>query len=239
MLYSKAPITEATIDLWIAPSEDFTLPRLEAFQSLIDGYLDKQNLHFDEFLIQPEPHTTAHRSQQFGYRFINSDKRRVIQARVNGFAFTLLAPYERWETFSAEAKQMWERFRTHLSPLVVTRFGLRYINRLDVPFSSIELKNYLTTVPEIAEGVPQVLQRYFMQLVLPMDELHATAIINQALVPPPVPDTTSIMFDIDLFRDTDIPQDEEGIWRAFDQLRDGKNQIFNASLTNVAKGLIE
>lgn len=121
----------------------------------------------------------------------------------------------------------------------MTRLAVRYINRLDVPSPTIELKEYLATVPEIAEGMPQVLQGYFMQLLLPMEANHATAIINQALVPPPEADTTSIMLDIDLYRDRDVPQDEEGIWLAFGQPREGKNQIFNASLTGKAKGLIE
>ena len=150
-----------------------------------------------------------------------------------------MAPYERWETFSAEARRIWEQFRNHVEPLEVTRLAVRYINRLDVPSPTIELKEYLATVPEIAEGMPQVLQGYFMQLLLPMEANHATAIINQALVPPPEADTTSIMLDIDLYRDRDVPQDEEGIWLAFGQPREGKNQIFNASLTGKAKGLIE
>jgi uncharacterized protein (TIGR04255 family) len=47
------------------------------------------------------------------------------------------------------------------------------------------------------------------------------------------------MLDIDMFRDQDVPQDEQGIWQAFGQLRDGKNQIFDASLTESAKGLIK
>ncbi len=240
MLYSKAPITEATIDLRVTLPEDFALSRLEAFQSVLgEGYVEKQNLHFNEFLIQPEAHTTAHRTQQIGYRFIHADKRRVIQARIDGFSFTLLAPYEYWETFSAEAQRLWSQFRDHVLPLSVTRLGVRYINRLDVPSPAIELKEYLATVPEIAAGIPQVLQGYFMQLVLPMEAMHATAVINQALVPPPIQDTTSIMLDIDLFRDQDVPQEEKGIWQAFGLLREGKNQIFNASLTDKAKGLIE
>jgi uncharacterized protein (TIGR04255 family) len=77
-----------------------------------------------------------------------------------------------------------------------------------------------------------------MQLVLPVEEVKAIAIINQALVPPLIPDTTAIMLDIDLYRDSDVPQSESEIWAAFAQLREGKNLIFNASLTEKAKGLI-
>ncbi len=240
MLYSKAPITEATIDVRVTVPENLSLTRLEALQSVLDeSYTEKQNVHFNQFLVQPEAHATQHRSQQIGYRFVNADRRRIVQARADGFSFSLLAPYERWETFSQEARHLWERFRDHIQPLAVTRLGVRYINRLDVPSPNIELRDYLSTVPEIADGLPQVLQRYFMQLVLPMEAIHATAVINQALVQSPEPDKTSIMLDIDLFRDQEVPQDEEGIWQAFGQLRQGKNQIFDASLTQRAKGLIE
>src|SRR5689334_8455149 len=144
MLYSKAPITEATIDLRVAVPEDFALARLDAFQSVLsDGYDEKQNIHFEEFLVQPQAHATTHRSQQIGFRFVKSDRRRIVQARMNGFAFSLLAPYERWEIFANEARMLWDRFRDHVSPVAVTRLGVRYINRLDVPSPSIELKEYL------------------------------------------------------------------------------------------------
>jgi len=240
MLYSKAPITEATIDIRVTLPEDFTLAHLEAFEVVLgQNYSEKQNLHIDEFLVQPDAHASEHRTQQIGYRFVNADKRRIVQARSDGFAFSLLAPYEHWEAFSQEARSLWRQFCDHVKPVTITRLGVRYINRLDIPSATIELKKYLATVPEIADGMPQVLQRYFMQLVLPMDEIRATAIINQALVPPPVPETTSIMLDIDLFRDQDVPQGEQGIWQAFDELRNAKNLIFDASLTESAKGLIK
>lgn len=239
MLYSKAPITEATIDLRIALPEDFTPGHLEAFQApLGDAYSEKQDILVDEWLVEPGARGASYSNQQIGYRFVNADKRRIVQARRDGFAFSLLAPYERWEKFSQEARGIWEQFRDHVRPAAIGRLSVRYINRLDIPAASVELKKYLATVPEIADGMPQTIQSYFMQIVLPMEDAHATAIVNQALVPPPVPGTTSILLDIDLFRDQDVPQDEQGIWQAFEELRTAKNRIFDATLTQDAKELI-
>lgn len=240
MLYSKAPITEATLDIRVSAIQTIPLDRLEALQVMLgEGYIEKQNLQFSEFLVQPEIQASAHRAQQIGFRFIHSDKRRIVQARIDGFAFSLLAPYESWESFSQEAQKLWARYREHIQPDAITRLAVRYINQLDVPSPTVELKDYLATVPEIAPGLPQVLERYFMQLVLRMDENQARAIINQGLVPPPIPQTTSIILDIDVFRDESVPQDEQGIWYAFEDLRKGKNRIFDASITERAKGMFK
>ena len=240
MIYSKAPITEATIDFCVILPEGFEDTLLDSFQAdLGEGYKERQDLTMEEIVVDTSTNHSSHNSTKFGFRFVNIDKRRVVQASKNGFSYSILSPYVGWEEFSSEARTLWERYRSHINPLSVTRIGIRYINRLDVPLQSIELKEYLATFPEIAEGIPHVLNRYFMQLVIPIDSIKSTAIINQALVPPQVSGTTSIMLDIDLFRDQDAPQDEIQIWETLERLREVKNQIFNSTLTEKAKELIQ
>ena len=237
MLYSNAPIIEATIDLCVELPERFEFGLLESFQSeLGEDFPYRQDISVDEFAVQPQQ--SIYTRKLIGYRFLSANLRKIVQARSNGMSYTALAPYEGWEAFALEARTFWDKYRQHLKPTSVSRLGVRYINRLDVPMQTVELKDYLATFPEIARGMPQILNSYFMQLALPMETFQATAVINQAIVPPPVIGTTSIMLDIDLFRDQNTPQDENSIWQAFELLRDGKNQIFNLCLTEKAKGLI-
>ena len=109
---------------------------------------------------------------------------------------------------------------------------------LDIPLASVEPKQYLRTVPEISEDLSQSVFSYFMQIVIPREAIQAVAVINQSLVPPPKPETTSIILDIDLFREQDIPSTEEGVWALMEQLRNDKNEIFKACLTQEAEVLI-
>lgn len=144
----------------------------------------------------------------------------------------------RCEPIREEARRLWTLYRSVVHPDGVTRLGLRYINRLDIPEAPIELKDYLRTVPEISPDLPQIVSHYYMQVVIPMDDLAATAIVNQTLLPSSSPSATSILLDIDLFRQEDLPDDEEGIWDLCEKMRAGKNRISQACITERTKELI-
>lgn len=51
-----------------------------------------------------------------GFLLSSSDKLRIVQARLDGFTFSRLAPYETWERLRDEAKSAWRiRKRTYRS----------------------------------------------------------------------------------------------------------------------------
>jgi uncharacterized protein (TIGR04255 family) len=63
-------------------------------------------------------------------------------------------------------------------------------------------------------------------------------VLNEAMVPPPRDNVASVLLDIDLYRDTDIPTEDEAIWAIFEQLRVRKNEAFEACITDAARKLI-
>jgi uncharacterized protein (TIGR04255 family) len=113
--------------------------------------------------------TTASQAQ-VGYDFPSGDGKQIFQARLDGFAFSRLAPYDCWESFRDEGRRLWEIYRTVAQPEVVTRIGVRYINRLDLPLQNLDFKHYLRTVPEVSPDLPQGLSGYFMQLRIPLED---------------------------------------------------------------------
>jgi uncharacterized protein (TIGR04255 family) len=76
-----------------------------------------------------------------------------------------------------------------------------------------------------------------MQLHQPHDDIKAMCIINQALVPPEMPETVGVILDVDLYRTSDLPQDEDGIWSMFDLLRDRKDDVFEGCITEKTREL--
>lgn len=240
MRYSKAPIIEATIDIQTTLPEDFDTTKLKEFQSVLGSdYLEANEVRTETITLDTLTGDQTRSTELLGYRFLSTSRQFIVQVRKNGFSFSILAPYENWRKYASEARRIWVQFRDQFPPETITRLGVRYINQLDIPASSIVLKDYFNTVPEIAEGIPQLVNQYFMQLVIPMEQIQAQAILNQAIVPPAIPDTTSLMFDIELFRTQEVPEEENAIWEVFDLLREGKNLIFDASLTARAKELIQ
>ncbi len=63
-------------------------------------------------------------------------------------------------------------------------------------------------------------------------------IIHESLVPPESTDVISIILDLDLFRQQVWQSGDEAIWHFLDQLRERKNQVFKASITQKTKELI-
>jgi uncharacterized protein (TIGR04255 family) len=171
--------------------------------------------------------------------YASEDQKQVYQTRLDGFAFSRLAPYESWERFSNEARRLWQAYRECLKPVAVTRLAVRYVNRLDIPGERIEIKDYLRTSPEIGQDLPQNLDSYFMQLQIPMDDIRCKLVLNETIGQPSQVDHISLILDIDLFRTEDIPEEEESIWELFEALRRRKNEVFEACITDRARELFE
>ena len=163
-----------------------------------------------------------------------------FQATLQGFTFNRLAPYNSWEEFSNDARNLWEIYKDICKPAFVTRAAVRYINRIDIPVQGpIKLQDYLKTAPDIASGLPQKnLSSFFMQLQIPQEDLNCMLVINETLALPPSPGFISVIFDIDLFRQQAWQSDDEDIWDFLTQLRERKNQVFRESITEKTEELI-
>lgn len=116
--------------------------------------------------------------------------------------------------------------------------SLKYVNRFDIPLPLRDFKDYFLTIPEIAPGVLQGLAGFFMQLQIPYPDVEAMLVLTQTLVPPPKAGLVSVVLDIELGRANNIPSDDDGLWQLLDQLREKKNSIFEACITDAARGLI-
>lgn len=77
-----------------------------------------------------------------------------------------------------------------------------------------------------------------MQLQLPQDDIKAMLVLTEAKAQGP-PDKLSILLDIDVFRDTEIPSDEAALWQLLEQFHVRKNEIFEASITDATRRLID
>ncbi|MHC5825617.1 MAG: TIGR04255 family protein, partial [Nostoc sp.] len=124
------------------------------------------------------------------------------------------------------------------NPKTILRLAVRYINRLDIPLPIGDLKEYLRTFPEVSANLPQGLSGYFMQLQIPQDNLGAMLVLNETIVSPPAPDVVSVLLDIDIFKERDIPNYEVEIWDFVEQLHNLADEVFEACITERTRELI-
>jgi uncharacterized protein (TIGR04255 family) len=242
--YSKAPITEALIDLRVVPLEENSLKVIQGLQQrLSEDYPECEDMIFAQGQFQQiGSNVTATASQSpLGYRFISSDRKKVFQARLDGFTLSQLEPYENWEILRNEAKRLWELYIEVSQPKSVERVAVRYINRLDLPLEpshSLDFKDYLRTVPEISEGIAQGLSGYFMQLQIPQSDLDAMLLLNEAIIPSSKDGVVSVLLDIDLSQLASFPIDNDNYWKILDEFRFRKNEIFEACITDKLRELL-
>ncbi len=231
----RAPITEATIDIQVALSPDVNLEMLRAFYRGLERRfpLVEDRIRFGatvEVNKAAVPKMTSQGPTPDGLLMRSESEALVVQARLDGFSVNKLAPYEKWDVLRGQAQELWQRYLEMAHPVAVKRLAVRYINRIELE-PGVDFKESILTIPEIALGIPQGLPEYFMRLVIP-HESGSTAIVTEASLPRTHEDLPAMLFDIDVFRFTNIlAGDFEEIWPLLEELRAYKNMIFFNSIT--------
>ena len=179
-------------------------------------------------------------SQTLGVRLTNAKADRILQLRRQGMSYSHMQPYSEWETFSEEMRPLLEGFVREFKAVFVSRFAVRYINRIVVP-QDVDLDTYLNLSPRLIGEVSSDVQGYFMQLVLPQKDLgpEYTAIVNSGLEAMPDPKSMAVLLDIDVFCTKEAPMELDAIWTVLRTLRDRKNKIFESAITDEVRRMIE
>ena len=236
--YEHAPITEALIDVRIESSSSLTLRDLEGLHAQIREYYPKRKSRYHvegQFSAGAQVGALA-KQTQIGFVFVSSDELQLFQARIDGFTFSRLRPYGNWNELRTEARRLWGLYRKAIGDAKIIRTAVRYINQIDIPQSSIDYKDYFRTTPEVSPDLPQGLSGFLMQLQFPLLEVAGTLILTQMAVPPLQPQTSSVILDIDAFKDGVLDSDGDA-WALLEKLRDCKNQFFFGSITDKTRGL--
>lgn len=241
-LLKNAPITEALIDIRVRIKEDFSVERfLLLYDAIVDKYPQKKARHKWEGRFEfkkGETPISASTETVDGYIFTSADGKQLCQARIDGFTFNKLKPYDKWETFRDEALRLWQLYKGVISP-EITRVALRFINKIDIPLSPqtvLDFDDYLTAGPNVPKGLPQGIGSFLTRIVIHDPDIDAVTIITQAFEQIVDPKFVPIIFDIDVFKQREVMSEEEA-WRTLEKLRHFKNKIFFESITEKAKEL--
>ncbi len=239
--FPNAPIVEALLDIRAKLPDDVTLEKLAEFQEPIkEKYPERRERHPWQTGIQFKPGASPSMIDQSGgpdgYLFVTADGRQIVQVRKDGFTFSWLKPYDRWDSLRDEARVHWESFLRSFGPEDVSRIAIRYINRIEIPLPMKDFKEYILTVPEIAPGIPDKLRGFFLRLVIPHDDLDCVAIVTET-IEPPRENALPLIFDVDIYREQAFDPDDEEMWTAFGHLQEFKNEVFFKSITEKTKEL--
>lgn len=243
-LLLRAPIREAVIDIQVPVGDKPDFEVLEELARSSGGYPTVQRgFHVaTEFELDFDPEAddgpTLPKPRRSGFRAISEDELQVAQFRWNGFAFSRLAPYESWDQLRQAAAPLWQRYRERIAPKYATRVSLRYVNhiRLSYPFDP---GDYFTAMPRYPDAWPQNVSSFVFRQTVHDQPSGLSANVMHALVDDVDEDKIGVIFDIEAYAEGPISLGDETLWGTLGHLRDLKNRVFFAGITDKTVSLFE
>ena len=176
-----------------------------------------------------------------GYKLTGREEVDLLMLGSDRIGTIRLAPYDGWENFIARAKRNYETLRKVSGSLTLTRMATRYINRLDIPIergSPINVSDFILVDPRIPRTISRI-NMFSTHFVGVVPEIEGQVNVTVGTVPSPLIDHGSLLLDIDLFKEQNLPRREEGVWEVLETLRQQKNAIFESFVTDRARELFD
>jgi len=170
----------------------------------------------------------AQRRADLGWKYQAGTE--VAQFRVDGFTFSRLEPYTTWGEVFGEAVRLWTIYVDVAKPKQLSRIAVRYINRMIVS-GNRNINDFLAAPPMLPSPIPPVIRDFLTRVHVADEPRNSAAVIVQALEPQFDPNVMSLLLDIDAYHEADISPDDPGLPDLFQRLRELKNEIFYASIT--------
>jgi uncharacterized protein (TIGR04255 family) len=239
--YKRPPITEAVIQIAFAAKLD---------DKAINAAAKKVNRNYSGTPTQLQDvnyninvdHDQLIKNTEHYYRLSSGDMTQICLIRKQSFSVSQLAPYTSWGEFISRFERDYRLFIEKVGYMEVSRIGVRYINRIDIPFSLenpiINENEYLNIFPTYPPMLG-ILSAYAIQQRSAIEELKSNLTINSAIVPSPLLNHMSIMFDQDIGREVELPNKIEEIVEFLDLVRIKKNEIFECCVTDKSRDLFQ
>jgi uncharacterized protein (TIGR04255 family) len=227
----KAPIVEAVLDIRVVPSVKWDEASLQAeLKQRFPDFPKHEIMRETRFQLPPgKPAPVVEDFGCVGFKLRSSDNLHIVQFNKGSFVFSRLKPYEDWEQFSREALRAWAIYCELLKPSEVRRVGLRFINRIAIKQSKIELSDYYKYPPEPLKELNWPLSGYLHHDVMQVPE--TSYFVNVIKTVQNIPGEIGLLLDIDVFMENHFVYNELRIIECMEEMCWVKNKIFFGSLT--------
>lgn len=251
----RAPIVEAVLDLWTRPLEG-GVGSLASFAAAVQARFPKTEKRVAQSVIlSPIAGAQSTEPEVVALLCRSDDDLDIVQARVDGFSANRLRPYLDWEALRSIAQEYWPKYRALARVDEIERIGIRYINQFELPIPDGDLREetiarFLTVRPSSLGRIEKLKPEGFFLRTAFRPQPHVEGVLTMLtnienpglnVSQGPAADARiglpGVPFVIDIeFRMTGPwGADAAGVWEGFELLRELKNEVFFASITDQLK----
>jgi uncharacterized protein (TIGR04255 family) len=236
--YPGAPIVEAALVIRVRPSIVLDRPAMTAIGALhARDYPFRGRPPRFTWEVQDDNSVVKGGESDSAEQLLSEDKKQCVEIRPESFAFSRFAPYDRWDTFSAEARRLWTDFREACKPDAIEGVALHYVNRIGVP-PQAKLEDYFNVYIHLTEKLPQTVLFFVAVAAFALKDPDTVVTVAQQPGPAKPGEETPIVLDIaaHLQIGRDIKEDE--LWTLLGKIRDQKNFVFETCITDRVREII-
>lgn len=238
-LYNRPPIIEAVIQIRVSADAD-----QRAFEAIAHKlkreYPHQQPLQNFQVTIGNTGANVAVSQEAHGIRVASLDQTDILLIEKRGITAARLPIYTGWETLRDNTRSAWQIWKAETPRHPIERVGVRYINRIDIPFAApaIILGQYLTIAPNAAPVTQSPMTTFTTQIAFPtINPLWTATITTTTLGQTVLPNFHSLVLDIDIARTAKIMINDADLWSMIDEARGLKNDLFERCITDDARKL--
>jgi uncharacterized protein (TIGR04255 family) len=163
-------------------------------------------------------------------KFRRADGSALLQVSPKLLAINQLRPYPAWPQFKQLILETYALYSEIVSPAHLLRLGLRYINRIEIPGTKIEIGCFL-------RGCPEGYHKLFLSTEFPFDTERENLAMILAHVPHSEGDFSHFYLDLDYGAFPATAMTPETIAPILERAHDRIEQLFETSLTDETRRL--
>ncbi len=246
--YNNPPIQEALVEFRFEPSQewDLTMPgRLHAeLAASYPGKPRQQNVVEASLVAREGQAPNFEVRDGLGkVQLVTDDASRLVAMGPDVLSVHMLQPYQRkaegsgWDEFRPRIVEALNGYWKVADPVGVQRIGLRYINKVAIPESSVEIGRYLRAAPPSVEGLPSQLRGFVARVEYTYDD-EVRLVVSHATVDA-LEGQVAFLVDIDVIWKSEAAVGREKALDMADDLRVRERDVFEALITDEARRLFD
>lgn len=190
--------------------------------------------------VELDQETASLKQEPLGFKLTSVDASDLVSLTPSTIGTSRLAPYLGWESFIAQARHNWDIWIRIVGWREVSRVGVRYINRIDIPTPEerpVTIEDYLRLNFKLPPADLPPVTHFAINAQAPLGKDNCKLILNAGSVPSPLVKTASFVLDIDVSLETELPRNEEALWEIVGRMREHKNFVFETCITDRTRAL--